>query len=66
MSSPNAEVPYGTLDLLVLKTLETMGPMNGCRIARRIEQLEAVKKCWGQSAAAFALVDSKEPREGRL
>ena len=39
MSSPNAAVPYGTLDLLVLKTLETMGPMNGYRIARRIEQL---------------------------
>ena len=39
MSQANAEIPYGTLDLLVLKTLETMGPMNGYRIARRIEQL---------------------------
>ena len=29
----------GTLDLLVLKTLESMGPLNGYRIARRIEQL---------------------------
>ena len=38
MSSANAEVPYGTLDLLILKTLETMGPLNGYRIARRIEQ----------------------------
>jgi len=33
------EVPYGTLDLLVLKTLESMGPLNGYRVARRIEQL---------------------------
>ena len=35
----NADVPYGTLDLLVLRTLDAMGPMNGYRIARRIEQL---------------------------
>jgi PadR family transcriptional regulator PadR len=33
------EVPYGTLDLLILKTLESMGPMHGYRIARRIEQV---------------------------
>lgn len=32
-------VPYGTLDLLVLKTLDSMGPMHGYRIARRIEQV---------------------------
>jgi len=31
--------PNGTLDLLILKTLETMGPMHGYRIARRIEQV---------------------------
>src|ERR1700751_58487 len=31
--------PYGTLDLLILKTLDTMGPMHGFRIARRIEQV---------------------------
>src|SRR5215203_3117370 len=29
----------GTLDLMVLKTLDTMGPMHGYGIARRIEQL---------------------------
>lgn len=39
MSDPKADVPYGTLDLLVLKTLETMGPMHGFGIARRIEQV---------------------------
>ncbi|MEO1084900.1 MAG: helix-turn-helix transcriptional regulator, partial [Acidobacteriota bacterium] len=33
------DVPYGTLDLLILKSLETMGPMHGYRIARRIEQV---------------------------
>jgi len=39
MSEPKADVPYGTLDLLILKTLETMGPLHGYRIARRIEQV---------------------------
>jgi transcriptional regulator len=32
------DVPYGTLDLLILKTLDTMGPLHGYAIARRIEQ----------------------------
>src|ERR1700752_1297887 len=39
MSPPEAEVPYGTLDLMVLKTLEGMGPLHGYGIARRIEQM---------------------------
>jgi PadR family transcriptional regulator, regulatory protein PadR len=44
MPSPNSsngkgDVPYGTLDLLILKTLDTMGPLHGYRIARRIEQV---------------------------
>jgi PadR family transcriptional regulator PadR len=33
------EVPYGTLDLMVLKTLHAMGPVHGYGIARRIEQV---------------------------
>lgn len=33
------DVPHGTLDLLVLKTLETLGPMHGWGIARRLEQV---------------------------
>jgi PadR family transcriptional regulator PadR len=36
---PGSEVPYGTLDLMVLKTLEGMGPLHGYGIARRIEQI---------------------------
>jgi len=39
MSAEKAEVLQGTLDLMVLKTLETMGPMHGFGIARRIEQV---------------------------
>jgi len=33
------DVLQGTLDLMVLKTLETLGPMHGYGIARRIEQI---------------------------
>jgi transcriptional regulator len=39
MSPFDAEVPYGTLDLMVLKTLDAMGPLHGYGIARRIEQV---------------------------
>ena len=39
MSKQKPEIPYGTLDLLILKTLEAMGTMNGYGIARRIEQV---------------------------
>jgi PadR family transcriptional regulator, regulatory protein PadR len=34
-----ADVLQGTLDLLVLKTVETMGPIHGWGIAKRIEQV---------------------------
>jgi transcriptional regulator len=34
-----SEVPQGTLDLMVLKTLDAMGSLHGYGIARRIEQL---------------------------
>ena len=37
--TPPTEVPYGTLDLLVLKTLRTLGPLHGFGVARRIEQM---------------------------
>ena len=37
--NPSQEVPYGTLDLMVLKTLEGLGPLHGYGIARRIEQV---------------------------
>jgi len=38
-----SEVLQGTLDLMILKTLEALGPLHGFGIARRIEQVsEAV------------------------
>lgn len=39
MPSPKTEVLQGTLDLLVLKTLDSMGPLHGFGIALRIQQL---------------------------
>ena len=37
--SDKREVLYGSLGLMVLKTLEALGPLHGYRIARRIEQI---------------------------
>jgi transcriptional regulator len=39
MTSSKADVLPGTLDLLVLKTLDTLGPMHGFGIAQRIQQV---------------------------
>jgi|SRR6516162_3787548 transcriptional regulator len=39
MSQPRPEVPYGTLDLMILRTLDTMGAQHGYGVARRIEQV---------------------------
>jgi PadR family transcriptional regulator PadR len=39
MGNDRSDVLQGTLDLMVLKTLESMGPLHGYGIARRIEQV---------------------------
>jgi transcriptional regulator len=39
MGEQKSDVLQGTLDLMVLKTLESMGPLHGYGIARRIEQV---------------------------
>ncbi len=39
MAQPKSDILQGTLDLMVLKTLDAMGPMHGYGIARRIEQV---------------------------
>jgi transcriptional regulator len=38
-SKPKADVLQGTLALMVLKTLDVLGPLHGYGIARRIEQI---------------------------
>ena len=39
MPESKSDILQGTLDLMVLKTLDAMGPMHGFGIARRIEQI---------------------------
>jgi PadR family transcriptional regulator, regulatory protein PadR len=39
MGDNKSDVLQGTLDLMVLKTLEAMGPLHGYGIARRIESV---------------------------
>ena len=44
-ASSKTDVLQGTLDLMVLQTLDTLGPLHGYGIARRIEQIsDAVLK----------------------
>ena len=39
MTDARSSILQGTLDLMVLKTLEQLGPLHGYGIARRIEQV---------------------------
>ncbi|HMD85470.1 MAG TPA: PadR family transcriptional regulator [Terriglobia bacterium] len=39
MTKDRSEILQGTLDLMVLQTLDAMGPLHGYGIARRIEQI---------------------------
>jgi transcriptional regulator len=39
LKESRSDILQGTLDLMVLKTLDTLGPLHGYGIARRIEQI---------------------------
>src|ERR1041384_1524608 len=54
--SQQNEIPYGTLDLLILKTLEAMGPLHGYAIARRIEQVSGDSLQLSQGSVYPALI----------
>ena len=41
MIQPKSDVLQGTLDLMVLKTLDTLGSMHGYGIAQRIQQISS-------------------------
>lgn len=56
MSEQLEEVPYGTLDLLILKTLEGMGTIHGYAIARRIEQVAGESLRLSQGSVHPALI----------
>jgi len=54
--SEKADVLQGTLDVMVLKTLEAMGPLHGYGIARRIEQISEDALQLNQGTIYAALV----------
>ena len=56
MSKEKSDVLRGTLDLLILKTLEIMGPMHGWGIGRRIEQVSEEKLQMNQGTIYPALL----------
>lgn len=41
MTLPKSDVLQGTLDLMVLQTLDTLGPMHGYGIAQRLHQVSS-------------------------
>ena len=51
-----SDVLQGTLDLMVLKTLELMGPLHGYGLARRIEQVAEQALALNQGTLYPALV----------
>lgn len=56
MSKQKSDLPHGTLDLFILRTLDTMGPLHGYYIARRIEQAAGGTLRLSQGAIYPALI----------
>jgi len=50
------DVLYGTLGLMILKTLAALGPLHGYRIARRIEQISGDQLALNQGTLYPALI----------
>ncbi len=56
MKETKSDILQGTLDLMVLKTLDAMGPLHGYGIARRIEQLSETTLLINQGTIYVCLV----------
>lgn len=56
MQPEKRDVLYGTLGLLVLKTLEALGPLHGYRMARRVEQISGNQLSLNQGTLYPALL----------
>ncbi len=56
MAPEKSEILQGTLDLMVLRTLESMGPLHGYGMARRIEQVSEEALSINQGTIYAALV----------
>lgn len=62
MNTKRAELLPGTLDFMVLKTLDAMGEMHGYGIARRIEQVSCDLLRMNQGTLYPALVRLEQKR----
>src|SRR3954464_6026051 len=56
MTLDKRDVVYGSLGLMILKTLEALGPLHGYRIARRIEQISGDQLAMNQGTLYPALL----------
>ena len=56
MAADKRDVLYGTLGLMVLETLEALGPLHGYRIARRVEQISGNQLSLNQGTLYPALL----------
>ena len=56
MSPEKRDIVYGSLGLMILKTLEALGPLHGYRIARRIEQISSNQLALNQGTLYPALL----------
>ncbi len=56
MAPEKADVLHGTLALMVLKTLDALGPLHGYGIARRIEQISGDQLALNQGTLYPALL----------
>ena len=56
MQPDKRDVLYGSLGLMILKTLEALGPLHGYGIARRIEQISGDQLSLNQGTLYPALI----------
>ncbi|MGN6593429.1 MAG: PadR family transcriptional regulator [Terriglobales bacterium] len=56
MGGNKADILRGTLDLMVLKTLDAMGPLHGYGLARRLEQVSGELLAMNQGTLYPALL----------
>ena len=56
MTPGRGDVVYGSLGLLILKTLDAIGPMHGYKLARRIEQISGNQLALNQGTLYPALL----------
>jgi PadR family transcriptional regulator len=56
VAEQRSDILQGTLDLMVLKTLEAMGPMHGYGLAHRIEQIGGAALAVNQGTIYLCLI----------